>query len=74
MVIIGEHVAQLREQASQRYKISPEKCHLGHLILEGLLQYPDSIHQVNMINTYNFFRTSTQIQFTTHNYIDDRIA
>lgn len=52
MVVIAEHVAQLKQQASQRHKISPERCHLGHLVLEGLLQYPDSIHQVNQIYVY----------------------
>lgn len=47
MVVIAEHVAYLRLQASKRYNIDQETCHLGHLILEGLLQYPDQINQVS---------------------------
>lgn len=68
MVVIAEHVAQLKQQASERYSISPETCHLGHVILEGLLQYPDSIHQVNQLNIhfyFNLYETPTYYKYVT---------
>ncbi|XP_026328660.1 luciferin 4-monooxygenase-like [Hyposmocoma kahamanoa] len=49
MVIIADHVALLKKQAAERHNISTERCHIGHVILEGMLQYPDTIHQIDAV-------------------------
>lgn len=41
-----KYTTSLKFKAAQKYNISPEKCHLGHVILQGLLENPEAIHQV----------------------------
>ncbi|XP_049865926.1 luciferin 4-monooxygenase-like [Pectinophora gossypiella] len=44
---IEQRVNKLRIKAAQRYNIAPERCHVGHLALEGMLERPSAICQID---------------------------
>ncbi|KAL4710433.1 hypothetical protein ACJJTC_008835 [Scirpophaga incertulas] len=47
-VHIEHRVNILKLRAAQRYNISPEKCHVGHLVLQGLLDTPKILNQIDV--------------------------
>lgn len=44
---INDRVRMLRENAAVRWSIDEKDCHVGHLILQGMLQEPDVINQID---------------------------
>ncbi|KOB52053.1 Uncharacterized protein OBRU01_26602 [Operophtera brumata] len=46
-IYIRQHVTALKLKAAQNYNISPEKCHIGHVILQGLLDRPFALNQID---------------------------
>ncbi|KOB71299.1 Luciferase [Operophtera brumata] len=45
--MIRLHATSLKLKAALKYNISPEKCHIGHLVLQGLLDRPNSLNQID---------------------------
>ncbi|KAJ0179961.1 hypothetical protein K1T71_004552 [Dendrolimus kikuchii] len=46
-VDIYKRVDELRLKAVQAYNINPEKCHVGHLMLQGMYNNPEGINQID---------------------------
>ncbi|KAL0892254.1 hypothetical protein ABMA27_015437 [Loxostege sticticalis] len=44
---IRQRVSALKLKAAQRYNICPEKCHIGHLALEGMLGNQKLLNQID---------------------------
>ncbi|XP_075971110.1 luciferin 4-monooxygenase-like [Anticarsia gemmatalis] len=44
---INERVRTLRRNAAARWKIKERDCHVGHLVLQAMLQEPDLINQID---------------------------
>ncbi|XP_028177959.1 luciferin 4-monooxygenase-like [Ostrinia furnacalis] len=44
---IRQRLCALKLKAAQRYNICPEKCHVGHLVLEGFLGNPTLLNQID---------------------------
>ncbi|KAI5644075.1 AMP-binding enzyme domain-containing protein [Phthorimaea operculella] len=44
---VEEVAERLKKQAAARYGIKPEQCHVGHYILEGLLDKPMLVAQID---------------------------
>ncbi|XP_049866238.1 luciferin 4-monooxygenase-like [Pectinophora gossypiella] len=44
---ITQRLSKLRIKAAYRYNITPEKCHIGHLVLEGMLEQPTVVCQID---------------------------
>lgn len=47
---ILERLRTLRINAAKRWEIEEKDCHIGHLVLQALLQDPDMIHQVRLFS------------------------
>ncbi|XP_059062169.1 luciferin 4-monooxygenase-like [Achroia grisella] len=46
-VHISKRIKELRLRSAQKYNIFPEKCHIGHLVLQGMLEQPDMLNQID---------------------------
>lgn len=46
-IYFTEHCTALKLKAALKYNITPENCHLGHLLLQGMLEKPNSVNQVS---------------------------
>ncbi|XP_053602827.1 luciferin 4-monooxygenase-like [Plodia interpunctella] len=44
---IKSRVSALRFKAAQKYNISPSSCHIGHLVLQGMLDEPENLNQID---------------------------
>ncbi|XP_026751116.1 luciferin 4-monooxygenase [Galleria mellonella] len=46
-VNINKRVNALKLKSAAKYNIAPEKCHIGHLVLQGMLEQPDMLNQID---------------------------
>ncbi|KAI5644076.1 AMP-binding enzyme domain-containing protein [Phthorimaea operculella] len=46
-IFIRDRVAELRTKAADRYHITEDECHIGHIVLESMLERPDDVHQID---------------------------
>ncbi|KAM3962946.1 luciferin 4-monooxygenase-like [Aphomia sociella] len=44
---IRHRVNALKLKAAQKYNIAPEKCHLGHIVLQAMLEHPYMLNQID---------------------------
>ncbi|KAG6448548.1 hypothetical protein O3G_MSEX005588 [Manduca sexta] len=44
---INKRATFLKLKAAQRLNIAPEKCHIGHLLLQGMLEDPNGLNQID---------------------------
>ncbi|KAG6448550.1 hypothetical protein O3G_MSEX005564 [Manduca sexta] len=44
---INKRATFLKLKAAQRLNIAPEKCHIGHILLQGMLEDPNSLNQID---------------------------
>lgn len=62
-IYIRQHAVALKLKAAQNYNISPEKCHMGHVILQGLLDRPHALNQVCEFFLFNWNDKGTLIWY-----------
>ncbi|XP_072940648.1 luciferin 4-monooxygenase [Epargyreus clarus] len=70
---IWTRLQMLRTKAANRYKIEEEKCHIGHLLLEGLLHSPSHITQIDAVTdeketNKSVATRSAQLASAMHNF------
>ncbi|XP_049865920.1 luciferin 4-monooxygenase [Pectinophora gossypiella] len=47
---IRQRITALRLKAAQKYDIIPEKCHVGHVVLQAMLEAPARVHQIEGVS------------------------
>ncbi|KAJ2946917.1 hypothetical protein O0L34_g16258 [Tuta absoluta] len=79
---VEEVAGRLQKQAAARHGIKPEQCHVGHYILEGLLDKPMLINQIDAAtdtqeSNISVALRSMRVASAMHNYglvPGDRVA